>query len=259
MNPIIPFQSGEFSIRAVDIDGEPWFVGKDVAQALGYADPTNAIKQHCKGVVKHHPIADSMGRMQEVRIISEPDLFRLVVGSQLPGAQKFEHWVFEEVLPAIRKSGGYQGKASAAPSPIKQTSDAARAFNAVFRTMRLIGCDKNAAAISANQTIRRVAGVDLLALSGNTHLTAANQQSLYYTPTELGQQMGGISAKKVNLLLAAAGLQAKVGEHWQAMEAARDFVRILDTGKRHGSGAPIQQLKWSDTVIPLLDREALAA
>jgi len=56
MNPIIPFQSGEFSIRAVDIDGEPWFVGKDVAQALGYADPTNAIKQHCKGVVKHHPL-----------------------------------------------------------------------------------------------------------------------------------------------------------------------------------------------------------
>jgi len=151
------------------------------------------------------------------------------------------------------------GKASAAPSPLKQAGEAAKTFNAVFRTMRLIGCDKNAAAISANQTIRRVAGVDLLALSGNTHLAAANQTSLYYTPTEIGQQMGGLSAKKVNLLLAAAGLQARIGEHWQAMEAARDFVRILDTGKRHGSGSPIQQLKWSETVIPLLDKEALAA
>jgi len=66
------------------------------------------------------------------------------------------------------------------PQPMtKQTSEAARAFNAVFRTMRLIGCDKNAAAISANQTIRTVAGVDLLALSGNVHLLADSQQSLF--------------------------------------------------------------------------------
>jgi len=56
MNPIIPIQSGEFSIRAVDIDGEPWFVGKDAAQALGYANPADAIKQHCKGVAKHYPL-----------------------------------------------------------------------------------------------------------------------------------------------------------------------------------------------------------
>jgi len=259
MNPIIPFQTAQFSIRAVDIDGEPWFVGKDIAQALGYADPTNAIKQHCKGVVKHHPL-QTEGGMQEARIISEPDLFRLVVASQLPAAEKFERWVFEEVLPAIRKTGRYQhGKGAGAPSLLRQAGEAAKTFNAVFRTMRLIGCDKNAAAISANQTIRRVAGVDLLALSGNTHLTAANQQSLYCTPTEIGQQMGGLSAKKVNLLLAQAGLQARVGEHWQAMEAARDFVRILDTGKRHGSGVPIQQLKWAQAVIPLLDSEVLAA
>jgi len=165
-------------------------------------------------VAKHHPIADRMGRMQKVRLINEPDLFRLVVNSQLPSAQKFETWVFEDVLPAIRKTGEYQAQQSPpALSPIKQTVEATKLFSACFRTMRQIGLDKNAAAISANQSTRKVAGVDLLALSGNTHLIAENQTSQYYTPTEIGMQMGGLTARTVNLLLAGTGLQARVGEH----------------------------------------------
>ena len=64
MNAITPFQSTDFNIRAVELDGEPWFVGKDIAEALGYKDTVNAIKQHCKGVAKHHPIIDSLGRNQ---------------------------------------------------------------------------------------------------------------------------------------------------------------------------------------------------
>jgi len=252
---IIPFQSPDFSIRAINIDGNPWFVGKDVAQALGYADTVNAIKQHCKGVAKHHPL-ETAGGLQKIRLINEPDLFRLAVNSKLPSAEKFERWVFEEVLPAIRKTGSYQLK-KAEPSAIKQTSEAAKAFNVVFRTMRLIGCDQNAAAISANQTIRNVAGIDLLALSGNSHLIAADQNSLYYTPTELGQMLGDVSAQKVNLLLAGAGLQARVGEHWQPLDAGQEFARLYDTGKRHGSGTPIQQVKWADAVLPLLQTEAV--
>lgn len=94
-------------IRIIEIDGAPWFVGKDVCKQLGYADVTNAMKQHCRGVVKRHPIVDSLGRMQEVRILSEPDVMRLICGSKLPSAVKFERWVFEEVLPSIRKTGAY--------------------------------------------------------------------------------------------------------------------------------------------------------
>jgi len=253
---IIPFQSPDFAIRAVDIDGEPWFVGKDVADMLGYADTVNAIKQHCKmGAVKHHPIADRMGRMQKVRLINEPDLFRLVVNSQLPSAERFERWVFEEVLPAIRKTGSYQARPDV--PPVKQMVEAARAFAPLFRIARLFGCNKNIAAISANQAVMAATNVNLLQQLGHTHLVAENQQSLYHTPTELGQMMGGLSARAVNLLLADAGLQAKAGGHWQPLEAGRDFVCILDTGKHHGSGAPIQQLKWSATVLPLLDAAQL--
>jgi len=91
----------------------------------------------------------------------------------------------------------------AALAPSKAATEAAKVFSANFRVMRLIGLDKNAAAISANQSTQKIIGLSLLALNGQTHLAAANQTSLYYTPTELGQQMGGLSAKKVNLLLAA--------------------------------------------------------
>ncbi len=94
-------------VRTALVDGEPWFVAKDVAEVLGYADTINAVKQHCRGVVKRHPIVDALGRTQEVRIISEPDVLRLIVSSRLPAAEKFEKWVFEEVLPSIRKTGSY--------------------------------------------------------------------------------------------------------------------------------------------------------
>jgi len=93
-------------IRVVMLDDVPHFVGKDVAERLGYADPADAIKRHCKGSVKRLPL-QTEGGMQEVRVLSEPDVLRLIVRSKLPEAQQFERWVFEEVLPAIRKSGGY--------------------------------------------------------------------------------------------------------------------------------------------------------
>lgn len=104
---IVPFIFDDFQIRTTtDEHGEALFCGKDVALALGYADPTSAIKQHCKGVVIYHPL-QTPGGMQEVRFISEPDMLRLIVSSKLESAQRFEQWVFEEVLPSIRKTGSY--------------------------------------------------------------------------------------------------------------------------------------------------------
>ena len=107
MSSLIPFSFESQSIRAFNIDGNPWFVGKDVAEVLGYKDPTTALKSHCRGVQKLHLIVDSLGRTQEVRIINEPDTYRLITGSTLPAAERFEAWLFEEVLPSIRKTGSY--------------------------------------------------------------------------------------------------------------------------------------------------------
>lgn len=95
------------AIRIVcEQDGTPMFCGKDVAAALGYKDTTNALKQHCKGVAIHHPL-QTAGGMQQARFIAEGDLYRLIANSKLPDAEKFECWVFDEVLPSIRKHGGY--------------------------------------------------------------------------------------------------------------------------------------------------------
>ena len=95
-----------YELRTVTEDGNVYFVGKDVATMLGYSRPNDAIKAHCKGAAIYRPLQTS-GGTQEVRIISEPDFYRLVVNSKLPAAQEYERWVFEEVLPAIRKDGAY--------------------------------------------------------------------------------------------------------------------------------------------------------
>lgn len=247
MTALIPFHFEGRSVRVVKIDGEPWFVGKDVAEAIGYADTTNAIKQHCKGVAKHHPLATA-GGMQEVRVLSEPDVLRLIVKSGLPAADKFERLVFEEILPTIRKTGSYSIRPT---QPTEVAAQAARLFPPFFRIARLIGCDKPAAAISANQAVQTVAGTNILALMGRTHIKAENQGAQYYTPTELCRR-AGVSAPKFNQLLANAGFQVRLGKKWDVTDAGRPYARIYDTGKKHNSGAPVQQVKWAASVVDVI-------
>ena len=109
MQEIRLFDSEEFgSVRAmVDEDGAELFCGKDVAVALGYKNTNKAIKDHCKGVTKRYPLTDQRECVQEAVFITEPDVFRLIVRSKLPSAQRFEAWLFEEVLPALRRTGAY--------------------------------------------------------------------------------------------------------------------------------------------------------
>ena len=107
MNELITLRFENSCCRNVSIDGVRWWVGKDVCAILGYKKETDALKYHCRGVVKFYPIVDRLGRTQEVRIIGEPDVFRLISGSKLPAAERFEAWIYEDVLPSIQKTGGY--------------------------------------------------------------------------------------------------------------------------------------------------------
>ena len=108
MNNLQIFKNADFgSIRAVERDGEPWFVGKDVAQALGYTKARNAISAHVDDEDKVALIQGTPGGPQEMTIINESGLYSLVLSSKLPGAKKFKRWVTSEVLPALRKNGGY--------------------------------------------------------------------------------------------------------------------------------------------------------
>lgn len=157
--------------------------------------------------------------------------------------------VFEEMEDVYFTSSTRRTPAPA--SPIKQVSDAARAFPALYKVARLIGCDKNAAAISANQAVQKFSSVNLLEGLGQKHLEAANQESKYWTPTELGARIG-MSGQAVNKSLAAAGLQVKRGKEWDVTDAGKAHARIYDTGKSHNSGVPVVQIKWADSALHLI-------
>ena len=108
MNNIQVFNNPEFGdIRTVEIDHEPWFVGKDVAEALGYSNPKNAVPMHVDEEDKLSTQIEYAGQRRNMTIINESGLYSLILSSKLESAKKFKHWVTSEVLPAIRKHGIY--------------------------------------------------------------------------------------------------------------------------------------------------------
>ena len=110
-NMIQTFVNEEFgTVRTLMKDGQPWFVGKDVAVILGYNEPHKAIARHVdEDDGMKHPVIDSMGRTQNVTIVNESGFYSLVLASRMPNAKKFKRWVTSEVLPTIRRTGGYVG------------------------------------------------------------------------------------------------------------------------------------------------------
>ena len=101
-------------VRIIEEDGKVLFCGKDVAKALGYENPRDAIRRHCRGVVKRDGVSKTTNQhgvtteqVTQMSFIPEGDLYRLITHSKLPAAERFEKWVFDEMLPTIRKTGGY--------------------------------------------------------------------------------------------------------------------------------------------------------
>ncbi|MCI9597917.1 MAG: hypothetical protein HFE75_11610 [Firmicutes bacterium] len=105
-NNIQIFKNEQFGeVRTIEEDGKVLFCGSDCAKALGYQNPSRDVNRHCKNIEKRCT-TDSVGRQQETLFIPEGDLYRLITHSKLPAAEKFESWVFDEVLPSIRRNGG---------------------------------------------------------------------------------------------------------------------------------------------------------
>lgn len=117
MNDLKMFSNSEFGeLGVLMIDGKEWFPAHQCAKILGYSNPRDAVRRHCKteGVVKHDGVSYTTNQhgvttqqVTEIKYINEGNLYRLIVSSKLPAAEKFEKWVFEEVLPSIRKNGSY--------------------------------------------------------------------------------------------------------------------------------------------------------
>lgn len=116
---IIPFDFNETRVRVIERDGEPWFVAKDVAEVLGYSNPQKAVRDHCKAAqyVGGERFVHPSALDPQTTIIPERDVYRLVMRSRLPSAERFEEWVVGEVLPTIRKTGQYGEKPAMLSGP----------------------------------------------------------------------------------------------------------------------------------------------
>ncbi len=265
MSNVIPFDFKGAPVRVVtDETGELWFVGRDVCANLGYADPNKAMQQHCKGAVKRHPLMTA-GGSQEMRILSEPDALRLIVNSKLPAAVEFERWVFEDVLPSIRKTGGYQVAANGEftqgairefqVTRLEMVQNVTNMTESSLRLAGLLGFEGNQGRLYADKLVKRQLGIGPMELLGVTGLVN-QEQELHYTATELGKKHG-MSANSMNKLLAQVGLQRRFeyakGKHrWELTPEGRKHGVILDTTKRHSDGTPVQQIRWRESVLQVL-------
>ena len=157
MNELQIFNNPEFGeVRTIQLDGDPWFVGKDVAAALGYENTRDALVKHVdeedKGVAK----CDTLGGPQDMTIINESGVYALIFGSKLENARRFKHWVTSEVLPAIRKTGTYTAR-----GPWEQAvQDAVRSVRTVRAAMEAQGIAEETI-LKAVKDIARNYGVEL--------------------------------------------------------------------------------------------------
>ena len=204
------FNNTEFGeIRTMEINGEPWFVGKDVATALGYSDTFGALKKHVDVEDKQNCQNDSFESNRGLTIINESGMYSLILGSKLDGAKRFKRWVTSEVLPSIRKSGAYATDSAAAEYKarelrIKEMNAQARLLNA--ETRRLVALQKE-------KGLSKVA-VDTLAIKAMEEISGKDlgdylpQTGRLYSASEVGNAFG-ISAAKVGRIANAYGLKTE--------------------------------------------------
>ena len=139
MNDLKIFENAEFGeIRTVIVDGEPWFVGKDVAESLGYAKPTDAIRKRIDEEDRGISEMETPSGIQNMVIINESGLYSLIFGSKLESAKRFKHWVTSEVLPSIRKTGTYEAEPTPPENiPIGEVASYAKAMDRIFVRQQL--------------------------------------------------------------------------------------------------------------------------
>lgn len=180
------------TIRTIEAKGRVYFCGRDVATALGYTNTNKAIQDHCKGVPFRYPL-ETTGGIQQVRFITEGDLYRLIASSKLPAAQQFESWVFDEVLPTIRRHGIY------AIDELLQNDEFLERAITQLRSERL---KRLAAEQALAEAQPKISYYDLVLRSPSL-----------ITTTEIAKDYG-LSAKKLNALLHEAGVQFKQSGRW---------------------------------------------
>ncbi len=240
MNELQIFSNKQFGeIRTIEIEAKIYFVASDVARALGYKNTRDAILKHCKGVVKRD--IPTNGGKQLMNVIPEGDLYRLVAHSELPSAEKFESWIFDEVLPTIRKTGTYSIKQESASKENTQLTRAkAMLLNAKTRAAQTWLKIAEAVNIPEYKQIASTYAANTLADKQVLELPTAERKT--YSATDIAKQfnisknMVGKLANENNLKIAEYGklfydkspYSSKQVETWRYYENAIPmFAKIL--------------------------------
>ena len=204
-NNIVAFKYNEQQVRTIEKNGEPWFVGKDVAEILGYSDTAQAVRKHIdnedKGVVE----MTTPGGKQPVTIINESGLYSLILSSKLPTAKEFKHWVTSEVLPSIRKTGEYKiTPAQQNRLDIMERNSRAREASLWLRISAQVKSD----------TYRQVcASYASTVLAGREVIPLPQTTQHHYSATEIGQ-MFGVSKQAIGNLANTYGMKTDEYGAW---------------------------------------------
>ena len=270
MNEVQIFKNPELGqVRTVVIDGEPWFVGKDVAIALGYEKPTKAVSSHVDeedkkmGIQNGAPsIKDSLGRTQYPVFINESGLYSLVLSSKLPTAKKFKRWITSEVLPAIRKHGAYM-----TPEKIEEAllnPDTLIKLATELKSEREARKHAEMEAASAKQVIG-----ELKPKADYTDLILSNKSTV---PVTVIAKDYGMSAKVFNEMLHELHVIYKLSEQWllYAKYQNKGYTHSKTFHFTHSSGTPAcrMQTEWTQKgrlflyqllkkhdIIPMIERD----
>lgn len=208
---IIPFEFSGKQVRTLSLNGEPYFVAKDVAELLGYAKTRNAISAHCKGALKQGVPTNS--GIQESLVIPERDVYRLIMKSKMPEAEKFEEWVVGEVLPSIRKTGSYATNSikKEYDDSLERIDDFAQKFKKLFPIMKL-RADHPEAFQLASTVIKQSGGLDLL----------LEDEPIGYVDVE-SHSLGDIEYKVVEFLASDVGLEY---DEWSFADIVRGAFTV---------------------------------
>ncbi|MDX5660577.1 BRO family protein [Clostridioides difficile] len=230
--------SGE--IRVIELNEEHWFVGKDVAETLGYKDTSDALKRHVDDEDKGVGEIPTPGGNQNMKIINESGLYSLILSSKLSTAKKFKHWVTRDVLPSIRKTGTYSTKSKDIKdeSEIKYMNAQARLKNARAREAKIYLELADKVDIKEYKQIMYSKTTELI--SGEALIPLPKMDKKTYSATEIGKMLG-ISANKVGGLANAYNL--KTEEYG---------IKVWDKAKHSNKQVP--NFRYYENVIPILEK-----
>jgi prophage antirepressor-like protein len=252
---VFEFESNQ--VRIITVEGEPWFVAKDLCDVLGISKHRDAISRlddDERGSFK----VDTLGGKQDMATVSESGMYALVLSSRKPEAKPFRKWVTAEVLPNIRKTGKYEVEQPTPEQPDDPDISNAKWLALVKNSLLQAGISQPLAeGVYLNGLASLNPAIASSVMEAHQLLAATTPSSLLLTPTAIGKQMG-ISARKVNQLLTDFGFQvknpdkSKSAPNYVPTERGKAYANNTIATGHSGDSTTYQHLKWQESIVGVL-------